>query len=187
MTSMSRSAFLRLEWGISLALVAVTLAWAGLRDLPLAGQWSLDPRCLSAGAGAGALLWLCIPLLRRSLAIRRVWDGVLVPFARGLSTLDILSIALLSGISEELFFRGVLLHETGIVASSVVFGLLHALTPLYALWAGLTGAGFALLTLHSGSLVTAMAAHATYNAGALLALRHWYERGSTAPEETIRL
>jgi membrane protease YdiL (CAAX protease family) len=88
----------------------------------------------------------------------------------------VIAIALLSGISEELFFRGVLLPEIGIVASSAIFGALHALTPLYALWAGLTGAGFALLTMYGGSLVTAIIAHATYNAGALFALRHWQTR-----------
>jgi hypothetical protein len=175
LNSISRSAFLRLEWALSLALVALALGWAEVRDLPLGRPWTLGPRELSAGAAAGALLWLCIPLLRRSPAIRRLWDGVLVPFARGLRTGDIVAIALLSGVSEELLFRGVLLPEIGIVASSALFGALHALTPLYALWAGLTGAGFALLTIH-GSLTTAIVAHAVYNAGALFALRHWQVR-----------
>jgi membrane protease YdiL (CAAX protease family) len=176
LSSISRTAFLRLEWALSLALIAVALIWAELRHLPLGRPWTLAPREIAAGVTAAALLWLCIPLLRRSTAIRRLWDGALVPFARGLRTMDILAIALLSGISEELFFRGVLLPEIGLVASSVVFGALHALTPLYALWAGVTGAGFALLTIQGESLVVAIIAHATYNAGALFALRHWQVR-----------
>jgi hypothetical protein len=179
LNSISRTAFLRLEWALSLALIAVALVWAELRHLPLGRPWTLTPRELAGGVTVGALLWLCIPLLRRSTAIRRLWDGVLVPFARGLRTIDIVAIALLSGISEELFFRGVLLPEIGLVASSVIFGALHALAPLYALWAGVTGAGFAVLTIQEGSLVVAIIAHATYNAGALFALRHWQLRTPT--------
>ncbi len=181
LNAMSRTSFLRLEWATAAALVGLALGWAELRDLDLGRPWTVTRREIAAGISAGALLWLFIPLLYRSPAIRRLWTGVLAPFARELRARDIVTIAILSGISEELFFRGVLLPEFGIVGSSVIFGALHSLTPLYALWAGLTGAGFALLSMH-GSLTSAMIAHATYNAGALLVLQHWRVREPTDQE-----
>jgi membrane protease YdiL (CAAX protease family) len=178
---MTKTAFLRLEWSLSLALVALALGWAALRDLPLGAHLAGGPPALAAGVAAGASLWLCIPLLRLSAGMRRLWDDLLAPFSRSLSRRDIVVIALLSGVSEELFFRGILLPELGLVASSVLFGLLHALTPLYGAWATLTGAGFGLLALYGGSLLTPIAAHTVYNLGALLALRHWDARAA-APE-----
>ncbi|MCC6763426.1 MAG: CPBP family intramembrane metalloprotease [Deltaproteobacteria bacterium] len=174
---MSRTAFLRLEWLLSLALVAVSLAWAALRDLPLAAPLTPTPGRVIAGGLAGALLWTTIPLLLRAPSMRRVWHEVLRPFAGTLSVADVVVIAALSGTTEELFFRGVLLPETGVVASSLCFGALHALTPTYFAWATAVGAGMSALTLTADSLVVPIVAHATYNFGALLLLR----RAATAP------
>ena len=166
-----RRVFLRLEWALSLVLVVVAVGWAHLRDLPLARAGAPHLGDVAGGAAVGALLWLCIPLLRRAPAMRGLWDEVLAPFSRTLRPHDVVIVALLSGTTEELFFRGVLLPELGLVLSSVLFGALHALNRVYALWATLMGAAFALLVLAGGSLASAMAAHATYNLGALLVLR----------------
>jgi membrane protease YdiL (CAAX protease family) len=169
---MSRSAFLRLEWLLSAALIALSIAWAAFRDLPLAAQLAPTPLSVLAGVVAGAALWATIPLLLRSIPMRRVWDGVLLPFATTLGPRDVLVVALLSGFTEELFFRGVLLPETGIVVSSLCFGALHALCRTDLVWATIIGAGFSALALLGDSLVTPIVAHATYNLGALLILQH---------------
>jgi len=170
---MNRSMFLRLECGVSIALTAVALLWGTMRELPFLKAPAPTMRDVALGAAAGALLWLCIPLLRLSGAMRRVWEDLLVPFARQFSVMDVLLIASLSGVSEELLFRGVLLPEIGLVASSLVFGALHALNAVYALWAACTGAAFGLLAMERNSLMAPIVAHATYNLGALLALRRW--------------
>jgi len=171
---MSRSAFLRLEWGVSIALTAVALAWGAVRQLPFLSARPPTARDLLVGASTGALLWLCIPALRLSGDMRRVWERVLVPFARQLGVMDVIVVALLSGVTEELFFRGVLLAEIGLLASSLVFGALHALNVPYALWATCTGAAFGMLALERQSLIAPMAAHVIYNLGALLVLRRWH-------------
>ena len=41
---------------------------------------------------------------------------------------------------EELLFRGVLHQKMGIVGSNILFGLVHFVTPAYAVTAGLIGA-----------------------------------------------
>ena len=168
---MSRTAFLRLEWLLSGALVVLSIAWAALRGLPLATRLVPSAGLVAAGVLAGAALWGTIPLLLRSASMRQVWTDVLLPFSRSLDTRDVVAIALLSGLTEELFFRGVLLPEIGLVASSLCFGALHALCRVYFAWATLVGAAFGALALTSGSLIPAIAAHATYNFGALLILR----------------
>src|SRR6266446_5645230 len=70
---MSRVRFLRLEWSLSFALIAVGLAWATV----------------------GALLWLVMPVLFWAPGMRHVRDTVLVPLSRSLRTRDIVVIALL--------------------------------------------------------------------------------------------
>lgn len=168
---MSRTAFLRLEWILSLALAVVSLAWGAWRDLPFGTLLVPTPGRVLGGALAGAALWSTIPLLLRSPGMRRIWHDVLCPFAATLSTRDVVTVAALSGLTEELFFRGVLLPETGVVVSSLCFGALHALTATYFAWATAVGAGMSALTLASDSLVVPIVAHATYNFGALLLLR----------------
>ena len=144
---MSRTAFLRLEWLLSLALIVLSLGWAWVRGLPIAAGLVPTPATLALGGVAGAALWGTIPLLLRSPAMRQVWDRVLRPFSAGLGTRDIVAIALLSGLTEELFFRGILLPELGLVLSSLCFGALHALCTAYFVWATLVGAGFGALAL----------------------------------------
>lgn len=178
---MSRTAFVRLEWIVSLVLIVVSLAWATLRGLPLAAMLAPTTGGVLTGMVAGALLWGTIPLLLRSPGMRRVWDDVLRPFSATLSTRDVVVIAALSGLTEELFFRGILLPETGVVVSSVCFGALHALTAVYFAWATAVGAGMGALTLASNSLVTPILAHATYNLGALLLLRRSALRATAPP------
>jgi membrane protease YdiL (CAAX protease family) len=176
---MSRTAFLRLEWLLSLALTAFAITWAALRGLPLAQPLTPSPGLVASGVLAGAALWGTIPLLLRSAAMRRVWTEVLLPFSRGLDTRDVGVIALLSGFTEELFFRGVLLPEMGLAPSSLCFGALHALCLVYFVWATVIGAGLGALALTSDSLVVPIVAHTTYNFGALLLLRRAARQASS--------
>ena len=178
---MSPAAFLRLEWLLSLALTLLAVAWATAQELPLAAALAPTTRDLVLGMAAGAALWSTIPLLLRSAAMRRIWTELLLPFSRGLATRDIVVIALLSGFTEELFFRGVLLPETGLVLSSLCFGALHALCLIYFVWATVIGVGLGTLALTCGSLVAPITAHATYNLGALLLLRRSARRGPPSP------
>lgn len=181
---MSRIAFLRLEWLLSLALAVLSIGWALARGFPLAERLTPTAGAVALGVGAGAALWGTIPLLLRSAAMRRVWDEVLQPFSRTLATRDLVVIALLSGVSEELFFRGILLPEVGLVLSSVGFGALHALCAVYFAWATLVGAGFGALALATDSLVAPIVAHAVYNFGALVLVRRAALRAAPAAAAT---
>jgi len=84
-----------------------------------------------------------------------------------LNNREILAIALLSGIGEEFFFRGWLLNETGLLISSLLFGLVHfppnrdwAWWPAFAFGFGLTAGALCLWT---NSLLWAILIHAAIN------------------------
>ena len=85
-----------------------------------------------------------------------------------------------AGWGEEWLFRGVfqtMLSERftasiGLAISGIVFGLLHAVTPVYALLAALASFFFGYLYNVSGNLAVPMICHAVYDVGALM-WAHW--------------
>ena len=103
----------------------------------------------------------------RFSAVRQLEDD-LRPMARALSPGEILVVAGLSSLGEELLFRGLLVPWIGILASSVVFGLVHQINAKSRwVWVGwATGVGLMLGTIFvaTGSLVGPLIAHAVVNA-----------------------
>jgi membrane protease YdiL (CAAX protease family) len=83
------------------------------------------------------------------------------------NALSLLSLIVLAPVTEEIFFRGFLLHRftrkwgslIGILASSALFGALHPDT----LEAGVFGVAMCLLYMHTRSLYVPMYAHGLYN------------------------
>ncbi len=91
----------------------------------------------------------------------------------------VVSIALgaAAGWGEEMMFRGVLQSElndqfgdiVALVSSAIIFGALHAVTPLYALLAGLASLYFGELYLQYHNLAVPIVCHGLYDVGALMA------------------
>jgi hypothetical protein len=87
-------------------------------------------------------------------------------------------IALLAGVGEELLFRGVLqtllgrwtTPIAGLLLTSLLFGVAHALSKLYFLLATLIGLCFGWLALHYNDLVAPIVAHSVYDFVALVYL-----------------
>lgn len=96
-----------------------------------------------------------------------------------------------AGISEEMLFRGVLQSELGnkfgetaaLISSAVIFGALHAVTPLYALLAGLASIYFGELYIQYHNLAIPIVCHGVYDVGALFAA-HWVVSGMSNEERT---
>jgi membrane protease YdiL (CAAX protease family) len=106
-----------------------------------------------------------IPILDQFLKFR---DRVVYPLAKMMDIPTALIVSILAGFGEELFFRGVLLTETGIIISSLLFSVLHfgfqvKIFPLVALLYFLIGCYFAWLCQYTGSLWPAIIAHAFYD------------------------
>jgi hypothetical protein len=173
----------RLELVASAVLLGLSFAWSAARGLELAAvvRPSLGP--LVVGLGCGLALAATLPLVTAPWAprvlvlrgLRQAWDWLETGLGPSLGMREVMILALCSAVSEEVFFRGVLQREVGIVAASALFGLLHPLGAAYVLWAATVGGGLGLLFMATGSLVAPAAAHGVYN---LVALVYLHRRSS---------
>lgn len=99
-----------------------------------------------------------------------------------------------AGVGEEWLFRGVaqsalssglgLSDVAAVGLASVVFGLLHAVTPAYAALATGASVFFGWLYLSSGNLAVPIACHAIYDVAALM-WAHWSVTDPNMTEEDI--
>jgi membrane protease YdiL (CAAX protease family) len=164
-----------------LALLAWAAAWLLGLDLGDGLRWDVRDAGLGVLAAAPMLvlfwgcLWVPLPALRR---IRRLCAEIIRPLFAGSGVWGLALISLAAGFGEELLFRGVVqagLSDwlgtwAGLALAGVVFGLLHALTPTYAVLATLMGWYLGGAWLVTGNLLVAIGAHALYDFVALVYL-----------------
>jgi uncharacterized protein len=180
----SSDAVVRIAGGYALlAALAMALALA-LRDgVPWTHPepWLPEPPgvALAGSAGLGLTVATAIIGFTRITVPRFGWaqrlHSELRPVARDLTIGQILVVAGLSSLGEELLFRGLLVPIAGVGISAVLFGLAHQIKgPSRWVWAGwatavglMLGGIFAL----TGSLVGPLLAHAIVNAANLSYLR----------------
>ncbi len=124
------------------------------------------------------LAWLVRSRLSGVRRLMAVVDETLVPFLSRLQVADFALIALLAGVGEEGLFRGLLQGglarvmppPAALIAAAALFGLLHFITPAYAVLAAVLGGYLGWLYLATGNVVVPMAVHALYDFIALFYL-----------------
>jgi len=130
--------------GITLALAMILARYFDIDLLPLSVNFIRD----SIIGAAGALIPFCFFVYLMSekageismfRPIRRIVTNDIKGIFLNAELIDIIIIALIAGIAEEMLFRGVLQIRFGIVAASIVFGLLHYISPAYVIIAALMG------------------------------------------------
>lgn len=132
----------------------------------------------------GLFVTISWPPVRR---MRELLDRLLDAIAPELTLPATLLLAAAAGVGEELLFRWFLqgaLAEllppvVSLVLTAVVFGLLHAVTPLYALYATLLGGYLGTLYYLTGSLLAVVTVHTLYDALGLLLLRRRFGGGES--------
>ncbi|NUO08430.1 MAG: CPBP family intramembrane metalloprotease [Candidatus Brocadia sp.] len=87
--------------------------------------------------------------------------------------IDICLISILAGFAEELLFRGVIQVKLGIIATSIIFGFLHFLTPAYCIFATIMGFYIGILFYKYQSILIPIQVHVIYDFGALVYLRYF--------------
>jgi membrane protease YdiL (CAAX protease family) len=169
----------------SLVAVSIVLGWAfqlkplqtfhpDLRDLGISIVATLPPL---------VLFWLCLkvplPPLKR---IVDILDETIVPLFRDCDFPQFAIIALLAGMGEEMLFRGIVQVSIaqefpepygpwiGLGVAAVLFGLLHLVTPTYAVMATLIGLYLGWLWLAIGNLLVPITVHTIYDFCALVYL-----------------
>jgi membrane protease YdiL (CAAX protease family) len=154
--------------------VALALGWLLGHDPTDTLSWS--PMALGLGVAAALPAWglvVAAHRLRPRLleSMMRMVDGLLVPAFARWTWGELLLVSLLAGVGEELLFRGVvqqaLVSPLGtwpaLVTASLVFGIVHALSASYAVFATLMGLYLGWLWMASGNLLVPIAAHAAYD------------------------
>jgi len=180
----ARTAVVMLAVVVEGGLILVAWGVGLLLGYPPLDTFRWDPRDAALGLAAtlpmlaaffACLRWPVGPLK----TIKDLCDQTLVPLLRTCSTLDLVGISVLAGLGEEMLFRGVLQPALagwtgsavlGLVLTSLLFGLGHAVTPAYTVLATLLGAYLGWLWLWSGNLLLVVIAHAVYDLVALLVL-----------------
>jgi membrane protease YdiL (CAAX protease family) len=178
-----------------LAIAALVLAWlfrVNLRDMfPAAGPPLLSAilRGLLATLPMLAVFLLLVnsnwPMMRQ---MREQVQWLIDEMFPSRSIGQFAMIATLAGVGEELLFRGamqsILANWTtpviGLTITSVLFGLAHALSKLYFLFAVAVGAFFGWMTLSYNDLVSPMIAHGVYD---FLALAYLSRRKTQPPHD----
>jgi membrane protease YdiL (CAAX protease family) len=99
---------------------------------------------------------------------------------------DLLVLAAITGMSEEILFRGALQPwleqsfglDIGLMVSSLIFGLMHAVTPLYGLLATLMSyyLGLSLDFSETRNLLTPILIHTFYDFFAFIILMRTYSK-----------
>ena len=131
---------------------------------------------LSAGVTTAVGTVMLGLLAYKVLPVFRELAGELAPMLLdGTRRRELVVLAVLSGVGEEVLFRGALQPEVGIVAASLLFGMLH-IGPdrRYLFWtAWAIGAGFLFGGLYAwtGGILAPVAAHALHNGATLLLWR----------------
>ncbi|MCA9712447.1 MAG: CPBP family intramembrane metalloprotease [Myxococcales bacterium] len=156
------------------AVLVVGFFWHGVEQ-DTNDVWRLDP-----SQDLGTLLWtpvvgVALGILTvqgfRALQGRMEWLGELHREFASLfgrpSNQELFLLAAASALGEEVLFRGAMLDAWGLWVSSVVFALLH-IPPRASLWpwtvsALVMGLGFGLMTMITGNLGAAVAAHFVIN------------------------
>lgn len=186
----SRAHILLLSVGLEGGLALIYLLWAHWRGVGGYRFFTASELMFSVLACLPLFalnFFLFGPLSHKYSALRSCFEfkeKVVKPLADQLNHIDSLVVAVMAGVGEEFFFRGVLQNEVGIIVSSILFSVLHfgpSVTKFLfiALIYALIGVYFGFLYWQSQTLWVPVLTHAIYDYFALLYMRYWYRSPQT--------
>ncbi|HEY4233708.1 MAG TPA: type II CAAX endopeptidase family protein [Lacipirellulaceae bacterium] len=174
----------------ALGVAALILGWI----FPLREQFEASARELGwdTALGVAATLpllvifwWLIHADWPAASRLRQQVEHLIAELFPHASTLQLMAIAAVAGVGEELLFRGTIqpliarwsTPIIGLVVASLIFGAFHAVSLLYFILATLVGGYFGGIVLVGRSLLPAIVAHALYDFIALVYLSRSMTRG----------
>lgn len=157
-------------------LLLLATLWCFNTGVNLSDALKPDVLGVAVGVGAGALTALSGLLLlflagkteknTNIYELRTLVYDHIAPLFTQLTLMDILLIAASTGFCEEIFFRGVLQSELGVLGASLLFGMIHCASFVmlpYAVWTFFAGVFLGYLYIWTGSLWAPIWAHAINN------------------------
>ncbi|MCB1164762.1 MAG: CPBP family intramembrane metalloprotease [Leptospiraceae bacterium] len=168
-----------LTWAVfvegGLGLLAILLGWlTGYNPLELIRlEWSATFGLTLLAVAPMMILFVCVSYIpwKPFRSIRQLLDSIMVPLFGGLTLFELFWMAMLAGVGEELFFRGFLhlwlTEQVGLLGAvlitSILFGLLHWMTAVYAIIATAMGALLSYCMLFSDNLLSSILVHGLYD------------------------
>jgi membrane protease YdiL (CAAX protease family) len=166
---------------LELSLLVLALVWGALFHRPTLSDVQGSLKSLLVGLVAAlppfaVFVWMLKSKLGVCVRHRHLFDSLLRPLFGKWTILQLFTISLIAGISEEALFRGAiqgsLADRMGIVVALILasglFGVCHLLTWTYATIAFLIGVYLGWLWISTGNLLTPMITHAAYDFLALV-------------------
>jgi len=180
-----RQAVLSMTIMAEVFVLAIASAWIFFAQIDLRSLLVFKVQALTMGvlaAAAVTLANLAILFLANKYgsqiyffkSMKDLINKEMLPLIGQLNFFDSVMVALVSALCEEVFFRGVLQNQCGIVPSACAFGLAHLPRIYYfpyALWATYVGLLMSFLVINTGSLYAPMIAHALINFASICVLR----------------
>ena len=171
----------------ALILVAIVLGWIAGID-PFADLYFSENAVIYGLFGTLPLILIFLALEHMPHTsmqkIRQLLLETLGPSMYRYNWADLFILAAIAGVSEEVLFRGVIQPwmesswgmTAGLIASNILFGLVHAITPLYAILATAVGIYLGLFLDYGGerNLLTPIVIHSAYDFFAFLAIMNAY-------------
>jgi hypothetical protein len=170
-----RNSFLALAALFEGGLVVVALGLGWLFGVPPLETLVWDPWAVLWGLAGVVPLYAGFVICDRYpvgplRAIKEMLNDLLGPIFARCGKADLAVVALLAGLGEEVLFRGLLLPLTGggsfvvgLLISSLLFGLAHAITTTYVILAAIAGLLFGLQWHYTGNLLAPIISHAVYD------------------------
>lgn len=173
--------------GLEGLILVIAVVWAWLKDI--SWRTALTPtlsHCMAGIAAGLVLLAINYAILEYGSrynaffqTLKRLIEEDVSPLFKNVDFVAVVIIALVSGVAEELFFRGVLQPQIGLWLSSIVFGLAHIwkkAAVIYGIYA--IGIGLILGSLYklSGNLWVPILAHVVNNFVAILYYIHYISK-----------
>ncbi len=155
------------------SLVVVAALWCGLRGFDLRPFGDRPVTGLLLGAlTAACTVSLGLLAYRLISSLRKISEELAPRLIDGAERGGLVLVSIFSGVGEEVFFRGAIQQEFGLVAASLLFGLAH-IGPdrrylVWTAWAALAGFVFGALYQVTGGLLAPVLAHSAHNAATLL-------------------
>ncbi len=173
----------------SLILVAIVLGWIADID-PFEYLYFSENALLYGLFGTVPLFLIFLAMQQMRIAsvqqVRQILMDTLGPSLHKYNWADLFILAAIAGVSEEILFRGVIQPwmenswgmTAGLIASNILFGLVHAVTPLYAVLATSVGIYLGLFLDYGGerNLMTPIVIHAVYDFLAFLVIMKLYRK-----------
>lgn len=177
---------------LALGFLAILLGWlvgpdphAGIPLLSEPMRWLegvVLGACLGAVLAAGVFVIARLPI--RSLrSLQDLMESRLKEFLASMTPGELVVLSMAAGLGEEFLFRGWLQQGlfsllgaeksflwggVAMLVASLLFGLAHPISPMYVFLATMMGLVFGGLYWMTGNLLTAIVAHAVYDAVILL-------------------